>query len=263
MAKIGDVTTAQSLGRAGHAQYKFVACARCGEGRWKRTADTDTLCQKCSHQRKPEGDVKRASELGYKVSHRDYWLHRGQCPECGMEMWRRKADLQRPCVHCTQRLLPRATMTKHSRWNGGRRVRKDGYIEVTLSPDDPMRVMARGNIVLEHRLVVARLIERPLKPWEIVHHINRQRDDNRPENLRLVEDRHLHQSIGIESQIIQKLEHLQSQITNLSIQLTLIEARLQTEGIWESRASRGEEPRASVETLHGASHVDEEKVQTP
>jgi hypothetical protein len=71
-------------------------------------------------------------------------------------------------------------------WRGGRNINAQGYIEVWLDPKDPMAVMVKyDNYVLEHRLVMARKLGRPLKEYESVHHINGNRQDNRPENLQL------------------------------------------------------------------------------
>lgn len=60
---------------------------------------------------------------------------------------------------------------------------QDGYVVVYL-PGHP-NVRKGRNDVLEHVVVMAEALGRPLRRGENVHHINGVRDDNRIENLEL------------------------------------------------------------------------------
>jgi len=91
-------------------------------------------------------------------------------------------------------------------WKGGETLVKGGYIAIRLLPTDFFYPMAtQGHYVLEHRLVMAKHLGRCLHSWEIVHHKNGIRDDNRLENLQLVTDDR-HKQISILETKIKQLE---------------------------------------------------------
>lgn len=230
MPKIGDVCRASDLGMAGTGLMVYSSCQGCGTEAWKRKSSADKLCPKCSHQREHDSslEAKRASELGYRVSGKDYLLYKDICPDCGTEVWRRKDAIGKRCAACSQKAIRRHTGPEHPRWVNGQHLNKHGYVVVTINKDDPAYPMAnkRTHEILEHRLVMSRHLGRCLKPWEIVHHVNRVRNDNRIENLELIAHQHTHQSVGIADRVEDRIRRLETMVDSLSLKLARCEALL-------------------------------------
>lgn len=145
------------------------------------------------------GETRYGKEIG---KHEKFGRYIWQaCQDCRKERWV-KLWANRPisirCLSCANKVAlaeekkrgcPRykafGKMENHPRWKG--RVKLfSGYIGIKLSPDDRFFQMTEvHHYVLEHRLIMAKALDRCLQPWEIIHHRNGDRSDNRLENLEL------------------------------------------------------------------------------
>jgi len=125
-------------------------------------------------------DVLRLRDLGWSQS------------KIGKEVGICQSTISRVLIQSGRRTrLPVLEGGKHGSWKGGRVKTGEGYIGVRITHDDMMASMiVRSGYVLEHRLVMARSLGRPLLATESVHHINGDRTDNRLENLQLRQGKH-------------------------------------------------------------------------
>lgn len=243
MPQVGDVSSARKLGYRTNCVYIWYACARCGEERWVRRkevvkANYRRLCPICARRKRAEEHYK---QVGYdiwngkgqpKVGQAIYSRHIGfksrsimfwdVCPRCGLGRWVQKHNRGCQCKTCRSQLHG-ATLTgdKNPHWKGGRA--EDGaYIRVQTKPDNPFYSMAsKAGYVAEHRLVMAQHLGRSLHRWEIVHHINRDKKDNRLENLRLLPSALEHAPF---TKMEERIGQLEQQIGTLQSRVTLLEA---------------------------------------
>jgi hypothetical protein len=87
----------------------------------------------------------------------------------------------------------------HKGWKGGRLLNKDGYVEI-YSPGHP-NSKKHTHYILEHRLVMEKMLGRFLSKKEVVHHKNGVKTDNRPENLEVFESNAKHLAATLKGQV--------------------------------------------------------------
>jgi len=166
------------------------------------------------------GQVARAKEIGRVGSPYYIWA---ACLECGKERWvqsRKGYPVSLRCKKCAngRKVRPRLRGNLSRMWKGGR-YKYRGYICVYLGSTDFFYPMAnQKGYVLEHRLVMAKHLHRWLLPWEVVHHRNGIRDDNRLENLELIGCKGRHNT-----QINKRIKKLECTVSEQAIKIKLLE----------------------------------------
>lgn len=151
----------------------------------------------------PYVDEDKRREARRKSAKKAYWANPSKarqdkrkipkvCEVCGVEYLARSQTTRACTRSCSARLAHmegRANRlggpgAANPTWKGGRKTNAQGYVLVWVPPGTPGR--GKNAYMMEHRLVMQEKIGRPLEAWEIVHHRNGVKDDNRPANLEIV-----------------------------------------------------------------------------
>lgn len=181
------------------------------------------------------GKTRLGREIGKRPHQTFIW---SACVDCGKKKWRRTHKgnpLSLRCRNCAQK------GDRSPCWKGGRTTAgRGGYIWIKLQPDDFFYPMARyDGYVAEHRLVVAKALNRCLLSWEVVHHkgtkypkgsLENRRDNRYPENLELLPSDKSHIVDRVSRSLIARLE---KQVLQQAQRITQLEKQIQYQsGNW-------------------------------
>jgi len=125
------------------------------------------------------GDITKGAEVGIKSSGKYQWA---ACIVCGKTRWVKMLHgkpVTQHCHHC-------GSGNRASKYSDGR-YENSGYIYMQLKKDNFFYSMASHfGAIAEHRYLMAKHLNRCLLPWEVIHHKNGIKTDNRLENLQLL-----------------------------------------------------------------------------
>ena len=173
-----------------------------------------TITKPCRHcgqlfeaRNDPSKKAHYCSRECSQAAQRKYRCDPVECPNCGVlftpdrRQARSLATGRQKRVFCSPECSRQYIPVKHRgegnpNWKGGA-VESNGYRYVRMQRHRVSPYYA------EHKLVAEQMIGRPLRDDEVVHHINGDKTDNRPENL-MVMTRSEHMKLHAQLRLAEK-----------------------------------------------------------
>ena len=255
MPEIGEIKKGKEIGKSTpNGKFLWSACINCGKERWVEKRAKRTIanyCQDCNgiqHRKSiptiipdsnyipKSGDIIEAKYINFSGSKRHGCFKWRVCENCKEGKWIQANRQEKVCIHCRAKVFKK-TGENSSHWKGGIVTDDRGYRLNLLNKkkDKQFWYMAVRNgeregsrYVFEHRLVMAKHLGRCLEKWEIVHHINGIKDDNRIENLELLKEKKEH----LPSMAMQcRIKELEERVTLLEAENVLLKSEKQLSAI--------------------------------
>ena len=118
----------------------------------------------------------------HRKRYRD-WVANGskvkECPICGTSFKSHLVTCSKECANKWKSIQQKGK--NNPWWKGGKYTDKKGYVHVRTPG-----TKNKNGYEWEHRLVMEKHLKRKLFPWELVHHRNGIKNDNRISNLEVV-----------------------------------------------------------------------------
>lgn len=231
---VGQIVSAKVIGQKGSYRLIWTQCLHCGKPKWMRINLNNepvrsVYCASCGlHLAKKARSI---AENNKDDIIRKYVIEQKSAASISREykltITTITSKLKGWGIDIVNRHL---TQSHHPSWKGGRVKSNSGYWDIFVTKNDFFYPMVRaktshgtGGYVREHRIIMAKYLQRNLLSWEVVHHRNGIKDDNRLENLELLPHGKYHLTDTVSKS---KIATLQKKIISLEKENQLLKGKI-------------------------------------